>query len=109
MKTVILYEMFGLPGDASLEQIINTSTRLSKLKVKLISEKRLESIKKKCEVIPNEYLLYYPEGDKNLSEVNEDQQPSLNDGGDAAAKLLMLLLLLLLQLLLLLLLLLLSC
>ena len=46
--------------------------RLSKMKIKTISEKRLTSIKKNYPVIPKEHLWYYPEGEDYVANVNVD-------------------------------------
>ena len=71
-RTAILEDLFGLPPDASLQEIVNAPLRLSKMKIKTISEKRLTSIKKKYPVIPKEHLWYYPEGENYVANVNVD-------------------------------------
>ena len=37
-RVAVLEELFGLPPDASLAEIVNTNPRLAKMKVKYISE-----------------------------------------------------------------------
>ena len=82
-KTAILAELFGLPADASLADIITTPPKLPSFEVKQISEKRLASIKKKYEVIPKEDLWYYPDGDKYLlTRASKDSDKSNADGDD---------------------------
>ena len=63
-RVAVLEKLVGLPPDACLAEIVNTKPRFVKMKVKSISEKRLNSIKKKYPVIPPQHLWYYPEGDQ---------------------------------------------
>ena len=74
VRTAILGDLFGLPPDASLEEIVNAPLRLYKMKIKTISEKRWTSIKinKKYPAIPKEHLWYYPEGEDYIANVNVD-------------------------------------
>ena len=48
-KSAILKEMFDLPINATLDDIVNAEVRLPKLEVQTITEKRLKSIKKSYE------------------------------------------------------------
>ena len=63
-KEAILKELFGLPPDASLEDIINAPLLLPKLPAKELKETKLESLAKKFPAIPSILL---PRG-KNLPE-----------------------------------------
>jgi len=46
-KEAILKELFDLPPDASLEDIINAPLQLPKLQAKELKERKLESLSKK--------------------------------------------------------------
>ena len=61
-KSAIIAELFGLPSDATLDEIILAPIKLPKLEENIIPEKRLSLIKKKYQTIPSEHIWYYPEG-----------------------------------------------
>ena len=70
-RVAVLEKLVGLPPDACLAEIVNTKPRFVKMKVKSISEKRLNSIKKKYPVIPPQHLWYYPEGDQYAGDARD--------------------------------------
>ena len=76
VRSAILQEMFGLDGDADLEEIIAAPLRLPKLDPNPISEKRLASIKKKYVTIPRQHLWYYPEGEEYITGASNSEEKS---------------------------------
>lgn len=80
VRSAILKEMFGLDGDADLEEIIAAPLRLPKLEPNPISEKRLASIKKKYVTIPRQHLWYYPEGEECIAAATNSDEKS-EEGG----------------------------
>ena len=65
-KEAILKELFGLPPDASIEDIINAPLLLPKLQAKELKETKLESLSNKFPVIPPEFISSYPGGEAYL-------------------------------------------
>ena len=82
VRTAVLEELFDLPDDASLEDVIKAPLKLPRFKVKEISDKRLKSIKKKYPVIPREHLWYYPEGDQFLLQGDNGDEANTKDADD---------------------------
>ena len=73
-RIAILDELFGLPPDASLADIVKSKPKLANIKIKTLPEKRLESIKKKYPVIPVEHLRYYPGGSDFVAGGNVEEE-----------------------------------
>ena len=73
-KKTILKELFDLPPDASLDDIINASLLLPKLPAKELKPSKLESLAKKFSCIPSEFVSFYPGGESFLKKAKESTE-----------------------------------
>ena len=72
-KKIILNELFALPADATRQEIFSAPLKLPKLPGRELKPSKIESLAKKYSCIPKEFLDYYPGGEANLAEQDDDE------------------------------------
>lgn len=78
-RKVILKELFGLPPDASLWDIVNAKVNLPVVEPRVIADSKIKSIRKKMSCIPVEYRYYYPELPHATRDADDEEDAVLEE------------------------------